>query len=162
MDDLKIAIDSVQNEPTKNHIESAVIPDRRLKVLDGPTHLYRHYDADGVLLYVGISTSAAGRLKGHGRNAKWFDRIAVITVDRYPTRKKAEIAEDLAIAHEKPFYNIRRMSGAPDYDPWDPDENRVRTARTLRHIRESRDQVRSERRSRLKKEIEAAGLSSNL
>src|SRR5438067_656371 len=39
-----------------------------------PTQLYRHFDADGTLLYVGISLSALQRLRGH-RAAEWIDRI---------------------------------------------------------------------------------------
>ena len=38
--------------------------------------LYRHFAADGSLLYVGISLSALNRLGQHKQNAEWFDKIS--------------------------------------------------------------------------------------
>jgi hypothetical protein len=72
----------------------------------GPTELYRHYDASGALLYVGISLSAIERLRQHRATAEWFDQIARIDVEVFPSRKEAVAAERHAVRTEKPKYNI--------------------------------------------------------
>jgi hypothetical protein len=40
------------------------------------TSLYRHFDADGVLLYVGVSLWAVSRLTQHRHGSRWFHKIA--------------------------------------------------------------------------------------
>jgi len=74
---------------------------------DAPTHLYRHFDAEGNLLYVGISLSAVARLEEHKAQSKeWFNSIAKVTIERFPTRKLALKAELRAINEENPRYNV--------------------------------------------------------
>jgi excinuclease UvrABC nuclease subunit len=74
--------------------------------VDRPTKLYRHYAADGTLLYVGISLSAIARLRQHIKSrASWVDDIALIRIENHPTRKAARIAEAAAIRAERPVYN---------------------------------------------------------
>ena len=74
-----------------------------------PTKLYRHYDADGTLLYIGISLRAAYRLSQHMAVSHWADRIARITVEQHPNRPAAELAETTAINQEKPLFNIAKV-----------------------------------------------------
>jgi hypothetical protein len=69
--------------------------------------LYRHFGADGSLLYVGISLSAVVRLAGHNRSSKWANEITRVEVENLPSREEAEAAETVAIQKEKPKYNIR-------------------------------------------------------
>ena len=71
----------------------------------GLTHLYRHYDFDGKLLYVGVSNNVIGRWATHKSKNPWADQVAVITVDHYPTREAAENAEADAILAERPRFN---------------------------------------------------------
>lgn len=71
---------------------------------DSITNLYRHYDADGVLLYVGISLSAVNRLSQH-KSSPWFDRIARVQIEPFKTRDEALDAETHAIQHERPLFN---------------------------------------------------------
>jgi hypothetical protein len=66
-----------------------------------PTHLYRHFDADGRLLYVGISKSALKRLSQH-KGRDWFTSISTVKIEAFPTREGAETAEKLAIQTENP------------------------------------------------------------
>lgn len=68
------------------------------------TALYRHFDAEGALLYVGISLSPLYRLASH-RQAAWVERIASITLEWMPTRAAAEAAELEAIRGERPQFN---------------------------------------------------------
>lgn len=69
------------------------------------TELYRHFDAAGKLLYVGISLSTAVRLASHKTNSRWARQIASITIERFPTRAAALAAERAAIETEHPVYN---------------------------------------------------------
>lgn len=72
------------------------------------TQLYRHFDKDGVLLYVGISLSAIQRLEQHKTDSGWFKDIATITVQHFRSRADALWAETQAIHSENPKYNIVR------------------------------------------------------
>lgn len=70
--------------------------------------LYRHYDADDNLLYVGISLSALMRLMQHRDSSDWFLSISKVTIENFPTREKALEAETNAIVNEKPKHNIAK------------------------------------------------------
>lgn len=75
---------------------------------DGATALYRHFDKDGRLLYVGISLSVIGRLAQHRGRAHWYKRITRIEVEWFDTRAEAAHAEMIAIQDENPECNISR------------------------------------------------------
>lgn len=72
-------------------------------------HLYRHFDADGNLLYVGVSISSLRRLSQHKLNSHWFDKIANVTIQKFSSRFAALTAETNAIREEKPLYNIAKV-----------------------------------------------------
>lgn len=74
--------------------------------------LYRHYDRDGRLLYVGISLSTFARLRQHKDKSPWFDDVAAITIERFRTRAEAAKAECKAIKLEKPKWNAVHATGA--------------------------------------------------
>lgn len=76
--------------------------------LTGETKLYRHFDATGQLLYVGISLSAIHRLQQHKRTAHWASQIANVTIEPHPTRAAALAAEREAIRQENPAHNVQR------------------------------------------------------
>jgi predicted DNA-binding transcriptional regulator AlpA len=75
-------------------------------------HLYRHFDSDGVLLYVGQSKCAINRLNGHKRESSWYDSIATVTIEPFASRAQALRAEQEAISREKPRFNIH--GGEPE------------------------------------------------
>lgn len=79
----------------------------------GRTALYRHFDAAGELLYVGISLNAVSRLAQHRIEANWFDEIARIDIEWHPTREAAESAERTAIQAEHPRHNIAHVTMSP-------------------------------------------------
>lgn len=69
--------------------------------------VYRHFDANGALLYVGMGWSTLARLmRGHRKQSHWFDQIARIEIERFPTREAAYKAEWDAIVKEKPRHNL--------------------------------------------------------
>ena len=70
------------------------------------TALYRHFDVEGRLLYVGISLNAVARLAQHRETAHWFGQIARIEVEWHESRMLAEAAERKAIKAERPAHNL--------------------------------------------------------
>lgn len=82
------------------------------KIKKMPCQLYRHFAADGTLLYVGVSLNALLRQHAHktGRSP-WFEQIAKIEIQNLPTKKAALEAERKAIKDEKPLYNVLHNLG---------------------------------------------------
>jgi predicted GIY-YIG superfamily endonuclease len=77
---------------------------------DQPTALYRWWDEENLLLYVGISDELAARVKGHVRGSSWMDFAATSAIERHPTRTAALAAEEEAIKAEKPIFNKQHNS----------------------------------------------------
>lgn len=81
------------------------------------TTLYRHWNANDDLLYVGISLSHTGRLAQHKRNSRWFYQISRVTLEHYDTREEALAAERHAIKTESPVFNVVHAPAANDNRP---------------------------------------------
>lgn len=67
--------------------------------------LYRFFDKDGILLYVGISNTWYQRFHDHERKAGWFSKVASSTFEWHENRESVEAAELLAIKTENPVFN---------------------------------------------------------
>lgn len=81
--------------------------------------LYRHWDAGGKLLYVGISLSSVGRLAQHRTQACWARSIAKVTIQRFGSVDQALEAERQAIRTERPVHNkAHAINGAADSASW--------------------------------------------
>jgi predicted GIY-YIG superfamily endonuclease len=69
--------------------------------------LYRVYDSDGVLLYIGKTWNMENRMNDHSRHSKWWNEFSTMTVERnfydYDSLTKAET---MAIRDEQPKYNL--------------------------------------------------------
>lgn len=72
------------------------------------TQLYRYFDIDGNLLYIGISVNFMVRASQHKSSSRWFDRISYVNVTHFPNRELAISAERVAISNEMPLYNKQR------------------------------------------------------
>ncbi len=70
------------------------------------TALYRMHDADGALLYVGITDHLADRWGKHEATQSWWGQVATATVEHFPTRTAAVEAELHAIRTERPMHNV--------------------------------------------------------
>lgn len=70
-----------------------------------PQALYRFWDAEGSLLYVGVSNFLTGRFKGHARRSVWWPDIATLALETYATRRDVLDAEHRAILREGPIFN---------------------------------------------------------
>ncbi len=75
--------------------------------------VYRMFDKERNLLYVGVTGDAGQRFGDHSMK-RWFPLVATIELEWYPTRKAAGRAEDEAILREKPRYNIQGNKAALD------------------------------------------------
>lgn len=73
--------------------------------------LYRFFDSEGRLLYVGISKFFEARLKQHYRNSSWFFDSHSVTLEHFETRAQVEAAESLAIQTESPLHNKAGLPG---------------------------------------------------
>jgi len=71
--------------------------------------LYRHFDGEGRLLYVGISLSSVARLGQHKHNAHWYDAIRRVEVEHFDDPDAARAAERAAIQTENPLFNLHRF-----------------------------------------------------
>lgn len=85
---------------------------------DAPTVLYRFYDKDGNLLYVGITAKLSRRVADHRRRQPWWRQRVRTTIEVHPRRWAALDAERVAIVTEKPRYNIAgRDAAIPAWPP---------------------------------------------
>ena len=69
------------------------------------TKLYRFFDADRNLLYVGVSLSVVQRLQEHLDEKAWIPDNGTLSWTTYENRSVAEEAERIAIRVENPRYN---------------------------------------------------------
>lgn len=70
-----------------------------------PHALYRHFDGDGTLLYVGTTWNPLVRSSKHQTKSQWFHDVATITIEWFPSESTARDAESLAIVRERPKHN---------------------------------------------------------
>lgn len=68
--------------------------------------VYRLFDGDGTLLYIGVTNDIGRRWKDHLRGKSWAGRIQDMTVARYATYEAAVEAETKVIAAEYPVFNV--------------------------------------------------------
>ncbi|MFL1904788.1 GIY-YIG nuclease family protein [Streptomyces tauricus] len=79
-----------------------------MTVPNGPreTAVYRLYDADGTLLYVGISYDVKIRFADHKANKDWWPSVATEDVRWFPGRDEAWAEEQRVIHEEHPRWNV--------------------------------------------------------
>ena len=71
-----------------------------------PHVVYRFYDLDGALLYVGVTDNPRVRWGHHRRTKAWWPEVEVATVQSVANRGEALAVERLAIIDERPRYNV--------------------------------------------------------
>ncbi|MEU4410679.1 GIY-YIG nuclease family protein [Streptosporangium sp. NPDC023963] len=76
------------------------------------TALYRFYDEDERLLYVGITDDLDTRWTTHAGNKHWWPNVARKAVEWHDNRVAAAKAERNAIIDESPLYNVTH---SPEY-----------------------------------------------
>ena len=76
------------------------------------TTLYRLWNADHALLYVGITDDLDARLQQHHDDKEWWSEVDQVSTEELPSRRRALEAESRAIFWEQPRYNVL---GSPRY-----------------------------------------------
>lgn len=74
-----------------------------------PASLYRFFDKDSALLYVGISVRTIKRVQEHKEHSAWFFLSQKMTIEHFASREEALVAETNAIQNETPKYNIQKQ-----------------------------------------------------
>ena len=89
------------------------------------TALYRFFDADGGLLYLGIAKDPDRRRAQHARDAAdtWFPLASSREVEWFDTRLEAESAERETLVAERPRFNMAHTGRITD-EAWSAHENR--------------------------------------
>lgn len=77
-----------------------------MSTTDAPHFVYRCYDADGRLIYIGCTNNPAVRLAAH-RKTWWGYQIAAVRNLVFSDRTTALAAERKAIAEERPRWNVQ-------------------------------------------------------
>jgi excinuclease UvrABC nuclease subunit len=76
-----------------------------------PCDVYRIFDAEGHLLYVGMSANVFRRMEQHKADYQpWIPLAASFEVTRYRNRRSAAYMEALIINEESPAWNVRNES----------------------------------------------------
>jgi len=74
--------------------------------------IYKFYNINNELLYIGITNDIKIRLKQHKQNKKWFKNVDKIYISNNTmSRNEAQIYEIYYIANSNPKYNINHMNG---------------------------------------------------
>ena len=71
------------------------------------TAVYRLYDANDVLLYIGSTEKPHQRFLHHRAQTTWWDKVVRQDLEWYDDREAAEVAERKAIASEDPVHNVQ-------------------------------------------------------
>ena len=85
--------------------------------------LYRFFNAEGTLLYVGITNDPGRRMTKHRGGKSWWLEVARVEMEQHPDRLALRAAELKAIEHERPLYNIQhnrpaaRVAAQPESTP---------------------------------------------
>lgn len=69
-------------------------------------YLYRFFDEDESLLYVGLSINAYNRFKAHRHQSYWFKDATTVKFEFYPDLETVRRAETTAIRTERPRHNV--------------------------------------------------------
>jgi predicted GIY-YIG superfamily endonuclease len=79
------------------------------------TTLYKFYNENKELLYVGITSQKDNRWSQHKASKPWWKEHKYVVSDHYDTREEASAAEEQSIKLEKPKYNIKHNEGNLDF-----------------------------------------------
>lgn len=78
--------------------------------------VYRLYDAQGALLYVGSTVDVRRRMGEHALAKPWWGDVAEVTTEVCPSVAVALATEAEAIRAEQPRYNVTGTGGLTDED----------------------------------------------
>lgn len=74
----------------------------------GPGYVYRYFDRDDNVLYVGLTDDFGRRLKEHHQIASWFPNVQRCEVFFFDDYADAEMTESTLIRANTPLHNVAR------------------------------------------------------
>lgn len=86
-----------------------------------PTTVYRFYDADDKLLYVGITKNLPRRLAAHTKTKEWWLNVASIKLEHFKNRESARLREKTYTMFLNPEHNKQ--------DRWIPERDLLKPMR---------------------------------
>lgn len=101
---------------------------------DRPHFVYRHYDAEGRLLYVGCTSNPDKRPLHRSGRKEWIGRSVRVELSEPMSRADALNEEARAVRDEQPEANVYRENGRMHYGA---DGRRIQRARTDEERREN-------------------------
>ena len=72
---------------------------------DRPHFVYRMFDADDQLLYLGCTADLGARIHAHALYKRWFGDVRRMTFEPHPDRASGLAAEAAGLTAEKPLYD---------------------------------------------------------
>jgi hypothetical protein len=73
----------------------------------GPTSVYRYFDGNNLLVYVGITSRGIKRNREHNDVKSWWQYVVRQEVEHFDTRSEAAARERALIREYRPPYNIQ-------------------------------------------------------
>lgn len=89
-----------------------------------PVYVYRCYDTDDRLLYIGATKHLWGRLREHAYVTWWAPQVVRVKATVHPSREAARHQERLAIRRERPRWNLLEQSSVHFRNHWTEQEYR--------------------------------------
>ncbi|WP_053638273.1 MULTISPECIES: GIY-YIG nuclease family protein [Streptomyces] len=83
-----------------------------MPALPSRTAVYRLFDADGTLLYVGMTYAPERRFRDHRAKRTWWSQVDGISIEWFTTRYRASLAEAKALRTEHPVHSVHQAA------PW--------------------------------------------
>jgi hypothetical protein len=88
--------------------------------------LYRVFDADDRLIYVGASHVLHFRMQTHEARSWWYGLARRVAWEFHPTKESAFAAESVALQEEQPVFNVRGTGRAEDdFSHWTTEDARA-------------------------------------
>ena len=89
--------------------QSSALPrlQNKPKLAGRECYVYRLYDAESALLYVGVSTSWTSQMPVHWRRDAWIRGVRTMQVEEFPSAKEANARAVAIVTAEQPRYNAR-------------------------------------------------------
>lgn len=106
-------------------------------MLSSPTALYRAFDSDGRLLYIGIATDWGHRWSRHRQRSAFYAQVASLAIEWHPTREAAALAERAAVEGEEPLHNIEHTARDRRPARFQRNKNKLH-ARSFDHLEHAR------------------------
>jgi len=79
--------------------------------LERPASIYRYFDRDDILLYVGSTRAGLARNQHHSIHQFWWPLVSRQEVEHFPTQAEARERERALISELRPAFNQRHNPG---------------------------------------------------